>query len=131
VVSIVRKREAVVVRAVVVDDHPGFRAAAGRLLTASGLELVGTAGDLAEARTLIGGLNPDFVLLDVQLPDGNGFDLADQLASSEPSDRPMIVMTSSRSQGEYRARLERSGVAGFVSKDELSVDRLRALMGAT
>jgi DNA-binding NarL/FixJ family response regulator len=118
------------VRAVVVDDHGAFRSAAERLLTEAGIDVVGAAGGVSEGRDLIERLDPDVVLLDVQLPDGNGFDLAGQLTGDGGRHR-MILMTSSRTAADYRARMEASTVTGFISKDELSVERLSELLGFT
>ena len=118
------------VRAVVVDDHGAFRAVAERLLTAAGIDVVGAAGAVSEGRELIERLDPDIVLLDVHLPDGNGFDLACQLTSDGGRHR-MILMTSTRPAADYRARMEASTVTGFISKDELSVERLSELLGST
>jgi DNA-binding NarL/FixJ family response regulator len=117
------------VRAVVVDDHGVFRSAAERLLTEAGIDVVGAAGGVSEGRDLIARLDPDVVLLDVHLPDGNGFDLARQLTGDGGRDR-MILMTSSRPAADYRARMESSTVTGFISKDELSVERLSELLGS-
>src|SRR6516162_5368697 len=118
------------VRAVVVDDHRAFRSAAERLLTEAGIDVVGAAGGVSDGRDLIERLDPDVVLLDVQLPDGNGFDLACQLTSDGGRHR-MILMTSTRPAADYRARMQASTVTGFISKDELSVERLNELLGFT
>ena len=115
-------------RAVVVDDHEAFRSAARRLLEAAGIEVVGTTADLAGGRRLIELLNPDVVLLDVQLPDGNGFDLAEEMATATAATGPLILMTSSRTETGSRITGLR-GVVGFVGKDELSVERLHDLLG--
>ena len=60
----------------IVDDHPSFRATARRLLQAEGFEVVGEAENGAEALRKAGELHPEVVLLDVQLPDLNGFEVA-------------------------------------------------------
>ncbi len=64
----------------IVDDHSAFRSAALGLLEAEGFDVVGEAADGASALAAAGELKPDVVLLDVQLPDLNGFDVADRLA---------------------------------------------------
>jgi DNA-binding NarL/FixJ family response regulator len=102
----------------IVDDNASFRRQARAVLEADGLTVVGEAIDgasgLAEARRL----RPDLVLLDVGLPDMEGFDVARELATHEP--KPLVVLTSSRSASEYGPRLAGSPVLGFVPKDELS-----------
>src|SRR5215217_3346025 len=65
----------------VVDDHASFRAAASALLEAEGYTVVGGAGDGDEALTQVGALRPDVVLLDVQLPGIDGFEVARRLAA--------------------------------------------------
>lgn len=71
----------------IVDDHPSFRASARRMLEASGYTVVGEAADGAEAIAAAGALGPDLVLLDVQLPDLNGFEVAERLAALGPGAR--------------------------------------------
>ena len=72
-------------------------------------------------------LGPDLILLDVQLPDIDGFDVASRLMDGE--DGPMIVLTSSRDGADFGPLIERSGARGFIPKAELSGERLRALTG--
>jgi DNA-binding NarL/FixJ family response regulator len=109
----------------IVDDHAGFRLQARALLEADGFVVVGEAGDgysgLAEARRL----RPDLVLLDIGLPDVEGFDVARVLAADGPP--PFVVLTSSREAGAYGPRLSSSQALGFIPKDELSGAAIRAL----
>jgi DNA-binding NarL/FixJ family response regulator len=102
----------------VVDDHEGFRTFVRTLLIADGFDVAGEAADGEEALELIGRVKPDVVLLDVQLPGIDGFEVADRLATMP--DHPAIVMTSSRDAAEYGARLQRAPVRGFIPKHELS-----------
>ena len=86
-------------RLLIVDDHPSFRATARTLLEAEGFEVVGEAVDGAEALTKAGELRPDVVLLDVQLPDFDGFEVANRLCSNgSPS---AVVLVSSRDAADY------------------------------
>jgi DNA-binding NarL/FixJ family response regulator len=114
--------------ALVVDDHPSFRRFARRLLEAGGFTVVGEAADGASAIARARDTRPDIVLLDVLLPDTNGFEVADLLAA-EPR-RPVVVLTSSRSAADLGPSLERSSARGFISKRDLTVDSLAALLGA-
>ena len=64
----------------IVDDHPSFRATARAVLEAEGFDVVGEARDGAEPVELAAALHPDVVLLDVQLPDSTGFEVAAELS---------------------------------------------------
>jgi two-component system, NarL family, nitrate/nitrite response regulator NarL len=112
----------------IVDDHDGFRTQARALLDAAGYEVVGEAGDGSTGVVEAARLQPDLVLLDVQLPDVSGFEVARRLR--EDRDRAAIVMISSRDRSDYGARIERSGADGFISKGELSANALRAILEA-
>jgi DNA-binding NarL/FixJ family response regulator len=111
----------------IVDDHEGFRRTARALLEADGLQVVGEAADgrsaIAEAKRL----RPRLVLLDIQLPDLNGLEVASLL--EEASDPPIVVLTSSRDASSYRRRLALSSARAFIPKSELSGDALAALLG--
>jgi DNA-binding NarL/FixJ family response regulator len=107
---------------VIVDDHAGFRAQAGRLLAAAGYEVVGSCPDGRSALAVLRKLRPDVVLVDVQLPDIDGFGLIAQLDTG--SDGPAIVLVSSREAADYGARVGHSGAAGFITKAELSARSL-------
>jgi DNA-binding NarL/FixJ family response regulator len=111
----------------IVDDNAGFRQQARALLQADGFSVVGEAIDgttgLAAARSL----RPDLVLLDIGLPDVEGFEVARALAIE--GSPPFVVLTSSREASAYGPRLGSSGVLGFIPKDELSGLAIRALVG--
>jgi DNA-binding NarL/FixJ family response regulator len=102
----------------IVDDHPGFRAAARQLLEVEGYEVVGEAADGMSAIDAVLTLRPDFVLLDVQLPDVDGFEVCERLAGDP--DAPAIVLTSSRDPSDYGKCIEHARAAGFLPKAELS-----------
>ena len=111
----------------IVDDHPTFRVTARLLLECEGYEVVGEAGDGAEAVAKAAALTPAVVLLDVHLPDTDGFAVAAELTGGE--DGPVVVLTSSHDGADFGALIEQSGARGFIPKAELSGDRLRALVG--
>ena len=102
----------------IVDDHPSFRASARRLLEADGCTVVGEAADGAAAVAAVKELNPDVVLLDVQLPDIDGFEVARRLA--ETRSKTAVVLTSSRAAAEYGPLLGETSARGFILKSELT-----------
>lgn len=115
-------------RVLIVDDHAGFRRSARRLFEVMGDTVVGEAADAAAALACAAALAPDVVLLDVHLPDGNGFDVAGQLLRTASDLR--VLLTSSRDASDYPARLQRVHAAGFIAKADLSRDRIEQLLGA-
>jgi DNA-binding NarL/FixJ family response regulator len=102
----------------VVDDHAGFRAKARLLLEADGYEVIGEAADAQTAVAEASRLRPEVVLLDVQLPDGDGFDVAARITKGEAA--PAVVLTSSRDWSDSAELILRSGARGFLPKDQLS-----------
>jgi two-component system chemotaxis response regulator CheY len=113
-------------RLLLVDDHEWFRRLVVATLEGNGYEVIGEAATAAEAVTAAHDLRPEVVLLDIALPDGNGFDVADRLAQTETP--PVVVLISSRPRDDYGARLARPSVAGFISKDDLTPRALSALL---
>jgi DNA-binding NarL/FixJ family response regulator len=108
---------------VIVDDHAEFRAAARALLESEGFDIVGEAADAAEAVAVVARLRPQVVLLDIQLPDRDGFAVAKELGEGLD-----VVLTSSRDARAYGRRLEAASVRGFIAKRELSGRALAALV---
>jgi DNA-binding NarL/FixJ family response regulator len=111
----------------IVDDHPAFRRSARALLLAQGYEVVGESADGAEALRAVETLRPEIVLLDIQLPGLDGFEIADELASRDNA--PAVVLISSRDAAAYGARLRNAPTRGFILKSELSGKALAALLG--
>jgi DNA-binding NarL/FixJ family response regulator len=111
----------------IVDDHEAFRESAAALLESEGFMVVGQAADGGAALTEAERLRPEVVLLDIQLPDMDGFAVAEQLSAwAEP---PRVVLISSREAGSYGPRLDATPAQGFISKRELSGAALTALVG--
>jgi DNA-binding NarL/FixJ family response regulator len=111
----------------IVDDHPGFRSAARAVLEAEGFEVVGEAADGESGLAAAARLRPGLVLLDIQLPDLDGFAVARRL--SQAGDPPVVVLVSSRDRSAYRRRLADSPARGFVAKSDLSGAAIAALVG--
>lgn len=110
----------------IVDDHPSFRAIARMLLELDGWTVVGEAGDGAGGVAAAGRLRPDMVLLDVNLPDSDGFEVAARI--TEARDAPAVVLVSSRDARDFGALVGRCGARGFLSKADLSGAALRRLV---
>jgi DNA-binding NarL/FixJ family response regulator len=110
----------------IVDDHPAFRSAARSLLQAAGFDVVGDVADGSSALEAVSRLRPEIVLLDVQLPDVDGFSVAEQLATGPAP--PAIVLTSSRSVASLRWRLTGNPAWSFIPKHELSAEALAAAL---
>ncbi len=113
-------------RVLIVDDHPSFRATARALLEAEGFDVVGEAEDGASALRAARSLHPELVLLDVQLPDTDGFAVAAALTANGSA--PAVVLTSSRDADDFGELVAASGARGFVPKAELSGAALSALL---
>jgi DNA-binding NarL/FixJ family response regulator len=110
----------------IVDDHPGFRSQARRLLESEGYRVVGEAGDAASAVEAARALEPELALVDVYLPDGDGFEVASRLGALDAP--PAVVLTSSHDGAELAGCVAESGARGFVPKTELSREAIDELL---
>lgn len=110
----------------IVDDHDDFRESASALLEAEGFAVVGQAATGDEAIAAVERLRPQIVLLDVQLPDLDGFAVAERLAAGP--DPPSVVFISTREATAYGPRLDAAAARGFIPKRELSGPALAALV---
>jgi two-component system nitrate/nitrite response regulator NarL len=111
----------------IVDDHAAFRRQARALLESEGLDIVAEASDGRSAMDAVRDLAPEIVVLDVGLPDIDGFAVADALAA-QPAP-PRVVLISSRDAATYAKRIASSSAVGFIQKDDLSAATLAALLG--
>jgi DNA-binding NarL/FixJ family response regulator len=111
----------------VVDDDPEFRALATRLLAASGLTVIGEADSVAAALWAAARLKPSAVLVDAELPDGDGIALARKLA--ELPWHPKVVLTSIDRDIATADNARRGNAAGFVNKVDLAKAPLAQLLG--
>ena len=112
-------------RVLIVDDHEPFRAVARELLESAGYIVTGEAADAAEALAAVAADSPDAVLLDVQLPDRDGFAVATELAAT---DGPAVVLISSRDAEDYGRQVVDCGARGFIAKSKLSAAAVAALL---
>jgi DNA-binding NarL/FixJ family response regulator len=111
----------------IVDDHPGFRASARRLLSRHDFDVIGEAADGREALAVADAMRPDVVLLDIGLPDMDGLEVARRLGEDQPA--AAVVLVSSRDGDDLGPLLEGVGARGFIPKAELSAAAIEKLLG--
>jgi CheY-like chemotaxis protein len=112
----------------IVDDHDGFRTFARGMLEAAGFTVTeaATGAEATEAARIA---QPGLVLLDIQLPDSDGFEVARRLAAGPAGGpAPVVVLTSTREASDYGGRIAASPAAGFLPKDQLSGAVLRRFL---
>lgn len=111
------------VRVLIVDDQEPFRLAARMVVEATdGFEVVGEAESGEESVALARELDPDLVLMDVNLPGINGLDATRQILSS--SGRVVILLLSTYEEEEYGPRAAECGAAAYIPKSAFGPDRL-------
>jgi CheY-like chemotaxis protein len=111
----------------IVDDHDGFRSFARGMLEAAGFT-VAEAATGAEATETARTVRPGLVLLDIGLPDFDGFEVARRLAAVAGDLAPVVVLTSTREARDYGGRIAASPAVGFLPKDQLSGAALRRFL---
>jgi DNA-binding NarL/FixJ family response regulator len=113
----------------IVDDHAAFRAFARTLLIADGFDVTGDVKDGESALEAVRSQQPDVVLLDVQLPGIDGFEVASRIAHDP--DAPSVVLISSRSASDYGSQLRESPAKAFIPKQDLSGAAITAALATT
>jgi CheY-like chemotaxis protein len=114
-------------RIVIVDDDPRFLATARSLLEAEGFDVVGEAANGLDGVAAVADLEPDLVLVDVNLPDIDGFEVVERLADRGRAPPP-VVLTSIRSAADFGDLIETSGAQAFVTKAEISGEVLTKIL---
>jgi DNA-binding NarL/FixJ family response regulator len=110
----------------IIDDDPRFRSQARDILAEDGFDVIGEAADGTTGLAAVQALRPDIVLLDIGLPDIQGFDVATALSVDGPP--PWVVLTSSRDARAYGRRLTEGPSLGFIPKERISGAAVRALV---
>jgi DNA-binding NarL/FixJ family response regulator len=110
-----------VVRCIIVDDNGPFLEAAADLLRREGVDIVATAANSADALRLVTELRPDVTLVDVELGDEDGFELAQWLDSK-------VILISTHPEEDLAHLIAASPALGFVSKTRLSAQAIRTLL---
>ncbi|GAA3453568.1 response regulator [Dactylosporangium matsuzakiense] len=114
-------------RVLIVDDHADFRRLARALLEPEGVEILGEAGRGRDALAMVAALRPDAVLLDVQLPDLDGFAVCRAIRAAWPAVR--VVLCSVRPTAAYGPRYAECGAHAFAAKDELTGPAVALMLG--
>ena len=114
------------VRVLIVDDHEPFRVWAAKLLRAGGMEVVGEAPTAGRAMAAAAASRPDVVLLDVRLPDGDGFTVCRALSATGLT---VVLCSAALTERDCGDLVEKCGAVGFLPKDRLSAAALRLVLG--
>jgi CheY-like chemotaxis protein len=117
-------------RCLIVDDNPEFRDVARTLLEGQGLQVVGLAASNAEAVRRVAELRPDVALIDIDLGDESGFDVARRLADGGSENAAKVILISTHDEREFADLIEASPAIGFLAKTGLSSAAIRGLLAA-
>lgn len=122
---------AVTLRCVIVDDSRAVLRAASELLEGQGIAVVGVATTAEQAISLVEELEPDVVLVDIDLGAESGFDLALRLEHTSDRARTRIILISTYDEADFAKLIEASPAIGFVPKSDLSATAVRRLLAET
>jgi DNA-binding NarL/FixJ family response regulator len=114
---------------VIVDDSQSVLTAASKLLEREGMSVVGVASNSADALDLVRELEPDVILIDIELGEESGFDLAEQVVELDHRETPIPILISIHSRADFAELIEASPAAGFLSKGDLSAQAILAILG--
>jgi CheY-like chemotaxis protein len=111
---------------VIVDDNLEFLRAARSLLEREGVAVVGVAATRADAIRRVAELRPSVVLVDIDLGEDSGFEVAPRIANAAPTS---VILVSAHAEEDFAELIAESPAAGFISKSELSADAIQRLVG--
>ena len=112
-------------RILLADDHPPFMAAVGRLLAQHDCDVVGSVGDGARLIEEAARLQPDVIVLDLNMPGMNGLDACRELTRTTP--RPTIIVLTAENDADVTAAVLAAGASALVDKQAVSTDLPRAV----
>jgi DNA-binding NarL/FixJ family response regulator len=116
------------IRVVIVDDNPEFLDSARRLLEHQGLRVVGVASTNADAVRCVQELQPDVTLVDVNLAEESGFDVAEALHEIDGGAAARVILISTHAEPDLTDMIEASAAIGFVAKSALSAKAIAAAL---
>jgi DNA-binding NarL/FixJ family response regulator len=114
----------------IVDDSSILLKTARALLEREGISVVGVASNSAEALRLVGELRPDVTLVDIELGEESGLDLADRLALLDGHLQTISILISTHPEEDFADLIAASPAAGFLHKTDLSAKAIHALVEA-
>ena len=115
-------------RCLIVDDNPGFLRAARALLEQEGVRIVGVASTSADAVRRAAELRPDVTLLDIDLGEDSGFELAQRLVDDPDAQPGRLILISAHAEEDIADLIEASPAVGFVGKPALSASAIERLL---
>jgi CheY-like chemotaxis protein len=116
------------IRVVIVDDNPEFLDSASRLLEYQGVRVVGVASTNADALRSVQELRPDVTLVDVNLGEESGFDLAEALQEIDGAATAPVILISTLAEPDLTGMIETSPAIGFLAKSALSASAITAAL---
>lgn len=117
------------VRCLIVDDNRDFLRAASDLLGRAGITVVGVATTGAQARLACGELHPDVALVDIDLGEESGFEIAHQLAGVLGCGQPRVILVSVYSAEDFGDMIADTPAVSFLPKSALSGQAIRGIIG--
>ena len=117
------------IRVVIVDDNPEFLDSARQLLEHQGACVVGVASTKADALRSVQDLRPDVTLVDVNIGEESGFDLAEALHKIDSAATAPVILISTHAEPDLTDMLEASPAIGFLAKSALSASAITAALG--
>ena len=117
------------IRVVIVDDNPEFLDSARRLLEHQGACVVGVASTNADALRSVQELRPDVTLVDVNLGEESGFDLAEALHEIDGAATAPVILISTHAEPDLTDMIESSPAVAFLAKSALSASAITAALG--
>jgi DNA-binding NarL/FixJ family response regulator len=115
-------------RCVIVDDSAAFLKAARALLQREGVAVHGVASTGADALSEVEKARPDVVLVDIDLGQESGFDVARQLTHDGELAPSQVILISTHSEADFADLIAQAPVAGFLSKSDLSASAISDLL---
>jgi CheY-like chemotaxis protein len=115
-------------RCLIVDDNPGFLAAARVLLEREGISVVGVASSCSDALERAEQLQPDLTLVDIDLGAESGFDVVRRLAQDSGRRSSSVILISTYAERDFSEMIDESPVVGFMSKSDLSAKGIQAML---